>query len=751
MSTSSRNCIVYPCRRRGGFRVPLDTEIRLKWLEAIKWPIIPLEPKKTAIVCPTHFTDEDYVGGEDGRKGKRILKDTAVPSIFPWNSDLWSKDEVEKSAALISPSTTDDEKVQSLGVDIESSESSDTESNSGAISEDSAAEIITVSSDDEDDDDTPQPTQREPDKSPETFWESSPACRESIKRSEPSEPGRSQYPGVRKRMKIRQLDIVTTSSSSSSSSDEQESSTNPPSVIVANPKVKPPPSPKTEGDSDSDESDCILCENPIESIDLTLDEPFSPTPGVSSQILFNESDSNDEDISDEALGILESSPPLLLDKSLSLSEDSDCEIIEDNPPLIEIASDEESPENNNYTIIERTNIPKGRQEDEDPFAGVTNGEFDPLTGVPTRPDMIVSSGAPGAASPIPSSSGNVSLVASKNPNAPTIVKNSCSTVPNPYSQRGRERKNPAKKQKEHLISPAEIPRDYEVVDFHPTSKTLRIVLTRKKYKKVECYKVKKPAPDKMEVCVDPLTACLHDDQPERSNRPPKITKSSWTVVRKDLAFEETQLASVILLRNSKGFEPHCESLAKKLGEIIRKSEIMACKLSPETTLSMYRLLFLTEISYGIIYWGHCEGAHRIFELQKRFISLLSDRDAPELKASRATFRKHGVLTLPSLYILHCLIHVHKNFVSVRRRAALRLSEDQVSVKYSKTHNKTYEIQGLEFYLALPQWLQSPNCGLKKFIHIVKRFLRQNGIFNSLEYYDKASGFPKVADSNALVE
>uniref|UniRef100_A0A0A9X0S8 THAP-type domain-containing protein n=1 Tax=Lygus hesperus TaxID=30085 RepID=A0A0A9X0S8_LYGHE len=793
---SSRNCIVYPCRRRGGFRLPLNPELKLKWLEAIKWPIIPLEPKKTAIVCPTHFTEDDYSDGEEGCNiGKKILKKNAIPSRFPWNTDLWSKEEVEKNGASTSQSLTDDEEAknsddesnQSADFDIESGSESSPDENSSEdevaaqiVAEEIVAdEIVTISSDD----DPPQSTHgglRKP-PSPVTFWEASPACQEVVKSCEPEG---SRTPEDQRPPKRRRYDFATSPASSRSSNDEgpsEKSSNNQTTVIVINPEVQRPPLQKTEDDEDSDGSDCILCEKPIESIDLTADDPV-PSPIKSPQILFNESDSSDDTsltsdgLSDEAIDILESSPPLLLDKSLTSETDSDCEIIEDNPPLIEIleSDDENLPAVTTYmdTIIGESGDgnqgflftrskggmtaqvikfdmkDKPSEEETDPFAGVTNGEFDPLTGVPTLDRLTdASCGKAGATSPVTSSSGNMSPVASKDPNAPSIVKKAYTSVRTLYSQ--REKLNLSRKKTEGLICPAEIPRDYEVVGIHPTSKSLRIVLTKKK--KRNNSSVRNSVPAEMEVSVDPLTACLHEDETSNVTSKPvrqrvKRRQLIGSVVLKDLASEESQLSSVVLLRNSEGFEPHCEALAKKLNDIIRKSEIMAGRLSPETIMSMYKLLVLSEISYGIIYWGHCQGAHQIFELQKRFVGMLAHREKPESKASRATFRQNGILTLPSIYILHCLIHVHKNLNTVKRHAALRLSETE-GVKYSTTHNKTYEFQGLEFYLALPPHLHSPHCSMKKFIAVVKRFLRQNGIFNTLEYYDMASRFPKVIEKS----
>lgn len=65
------------------------------------------------------------------------------------------------------------------------------------------------------------------------------------------------------------------------------------------------------------------------------------------------------------------------------------------------------------------------------------------------------------------------------------------------------------------------------------------------------------------------------------------------------------------------------------------------------------------MSYALLCWGHASAAGRIFGLQRRAVRVL---DFVSYRADcRDSFAKLGILTLPSLYILQCLLYVKNNF------------------------------------------------------------------------------------------
>ena len=88
----NNKCSVFGCSGRGGFGFPTDPEQSLKWQSAIKrdkhnesmW-----KPSTWATVCESHFKTEDfresYATTESAKKGRRVLKAMAVPSVFSWS------------------------------------------------------------------------------------------------------------------------------------------------------------------------------------------------------------------------------------------------------------------------------------------------------------------------------------------------------------------------------------------------------------------------------------------------------------------------------------------------------------------------------------------------------------------------------------------------------------------------------------------------------------------------------------------
>ena len=81
-------CSVPECSGRGGFSFPSDPGQRLKWKEAIK---ITWTPTAWSTVCDYHFKPDDFKDSiraeEPVKKRRRVLKSSAVPSIFTWCVD----------------------------------------------------------------------------------------------------------------------------------------------------------------------------------------------------------------------------------------------------------------------------------------------------------------------------------------------------------------------------------------------------------------------------------------------------------------------------------------------------------------------------------------------------------------------------------------------------------------------------------------------------------------------------------------
>ncbi|XP_074662884.1 uncharacterized protein LOC141915296 [Tubulanus polymorphus] len=98
-----RYCCVPLCKSRvGGFKFPTNTDLKMKWLVAIKlqsseksaklW-----QPSDTAIVCHRHFLPTDYKQTLTG--SRRKLKENAIPRIFAFTPPVSSDSERESRAS----------------------------------------------------------------------------------------------------------------------------------------------------------------------------------------------------------------------------------------------------------------------------------------------------------------------------------------------------------------------------------------------------------------------------------------------------------------------------------------------------------------------------------------------------------------------------------------------------------------------------------------------------------------------------
>lgn len=103
---------------------------------------------------------------------------------------------------------------------------------------------------------------------------------------------------------------------------------------------------------------------------------------------------------------------------------------------------------------------------------------------------------------------------------------------------------------------------------------------------------------------------------------------------------------------------HIEQTAKKLG-----SGLFALRrLSDNVTIPVMRVayfsLFHSVMSYALLVWGHAPRASRIFGLQRKAVRVVFGMGFRE--DCREVFRELAILTLPSQYILDCLMYIKNN-------------------------------------------------------------------------------------------
>lgn len=106
------------------------------------------------------------------------------------------------------------------------------------------------------------------------------------------------------------------------------------------------------------------------------------------------------------------------------------------------------------------------------------------------------------------------------------------------------------------------------------------------------------------------------------------------------------------------WDVHTVNLAKKLRSGVFLLRNLSRNVSRVALLTAYYAVCHSHLSYATILWGRSSGCSRIFALQRRAVRVVYGLEYRE--DYRRAFIDLGVLTLPSIYILQCLLYVREN-------------------------------------------------------------------------------------------
>lgn len=103
---------------------------------------------------------------------------------------------------------------------------------------------------------------------------------------------------------------------------------------------------------------------------------------------------------------------------------------------------------------------------------------------------------------------------------------------------------------------------------------------------------------------------------------------------------------------------HISSLTSKLSTALFSMRRMIAISSREICKTSYYANFHSIATYGILLWGHAAGLKRVLLKQKEALRILCD--ISRVTSCREYFKKEGILTVTSVYILACLRYVQSN-------------------------------------------------------------------------------------------
>src|SRR5215469_12827064 len=81
-------------------------------------------------------------------------------------------------------------------------------------------------------------------------------------------------------------------------------------------------------------------------------------------------------------------------------------------------------------------------------------------------------------------------------------------------------------------------------------------------------------------------------------------------------------------------------------------------MSLQALKTVYFSYFHSVMSYGIIFWGNSGASKDVFKIQKRVISILTNKSKQD--SCQLLFKQLQILTLPSQYLYSLLVFVVKN-------------------------------------------------------------------------------------------
>lgn len=167
--------------------------------------------------------------------------------------------------------------------------------------------------------------------------------------------------------------------------------------------------------------------------------------------------------------------------------------------------------------------------------------------------------------------------------------------------------------------------------------------------------------------------------------------------------------------------------------------VLRGRATTECLLAVYFSLVQSHIDYGILFWGNDAYAEKIFILQKRAVRIISN--VTQRTHCKPLFSKLQILTLPSLYVMSCLMYIKSNEASfvnhtakhnypTRNRFDLVLDRNQ----YSRS-NKSFEHMSRKIFNALP--LSTRELPIKRFKMVIKNALVEASIYKVDEFFSIA--------------
>lgn len=180
---------------------------------------------------------------------------------------------------------------------------------------------------------------------------------------------------------------------------------------------------------------------------------------------------------------------------------------------------------------------------------------------------------------------------------------------------------------------------------------------------------------------------------------------------------------------------HINALAGKLCRGLYVLRNLHKCVSPDVLRTAYFAIFHTHVSYAILAWGHSAEVHRVFGMQRKAVRVMSGLGY--MDDCRNVYVRLGLLTVPCLYVLECLLYVRQNEGQYWAHEDIHDYNTRSRSNLVPTYWRLRRCQNgpgywaIKFFNVLPENVKA--LPAKSFKHRVKRFLINSAFYSFEEY------------------
>ena len=189
----------------------------------------------------------------------------------------------------------------------------------------------------------------------------------------------------------------------------------------------------------------------------------------------------------------------------------------------------------------------------------------------------------------------------------------------------------------------------------------------------------------------------------------------------------------VYLDDNLSWSVHIENLSRKLSSTIFLLRKLKNFLIVDVLKNTYFSLFHSRLSYAIVLWGNSHHAQKVFRQQKKAVRIIANADFTE--PCQRLFTKLGIMPLPSLFIYHSLMEIHKDISNLNTHSDYhnhntRSARLLINPRYRLTISSKNS-PNLNLYNHLPHQLKQLNTLLFK--RKIKQFILQHCFYSIDEY------------------